>query len=161
MNIFKATWKSHFFLGLKIFFQFFHKAWLKLDLWGPFDMYVCFVNLCLCSNPFLTNLHIITTEVISIPFSLCTELEIIMKVNSMIAFNKNNSNFKALARYLNCKIKFKFCNKNHTTMIYVLLVYDRTERFGRTFGRFWPNRIGRTFGQFCRRFGSANLTKNW
>ena len=41
------------------------------------------------------------------------------------------------------------------------LVYDRTERFGRTFGRFWPNRLGRTFGQLNGRFGSANLTKKW
>ena len=36
-------------------------------------MVECFVNLFLCSNPFLTNLHIFTTEVFSIPFSLCTE----------------------------------------------------------------------------------------
>ena len=38
---------------------------------------------------------------------------------------------------------------------------DRTERFGRTFGLFWPNRFGRTFGQLNGRFGSAYLTKKW
>ena len=41
----------------------------------------------------------------------------------------------------------------------VMLVNDRTERFGRTFGRFWPNRFGRTFGELGRT--SPNLKNSY